>query len=108
MGCTEKYFDEDGKLKERDCHTSAPASSGGAGTELKALLASVGITAKPGCKCNRRAAEMDRLGVDWCRQNIETIVDWLQEEAYSRHLPFIRAAARLLVKRAIAKADNGQ
>lgn len=109
MGCVEKYY-EDGVLKERDCYTSgtvhAACVTGGPGTELKKLLASVGITSSPGCKCNRRAKTMDEMGCQWCSENVETIVDWLQEEAYKRHLPFVRLAAKMLVQRAIRNADT--
>jgi len=76
----------------------------GPGTELKKLLATVGIAATPNCSCNARAAEMDRQGADWCEENIETIVGWLREEAEKRGLPFLDIAGRLLVKRAIRNA----
>jgi hypothetical protein len=74
------------------------------GTALKSILAKIGITAAPGCSCQRHAAEMDARGCDWCEQNIDTIVGWLREEATKRGLPFIDAAGRLLVKRAIRNA----
>ena len=80
------------------------ASAAGAGTELKKLLASVGITATPNCSCNARALEMDRNGVEWCESNIDTIVGWLREEAEKRGLPFLDAVGRLLVRRAIRNA----
>jgi hypothetical protein len=76
----------------------------GPGTELKKLLARVGITASPDCSCNTRAAEMDRQGVEWCEANLDTIVGWLREQATARGLPFIDIAGRLLIKRAIANA----
>jgi hypothetical protein len=76
----------------------------GPGTELKKLLAAVGITATPNCSCNARAREMDRQGCDWCEANLDTIVGWLREEATKRGLPFLDAAGRLLVKRAIRNA----
>lgn len=77
---------------------------GGAGTELKKLLANVGITATPDCSCNARAAEMDRQGVEWCEANIDTIVDWLREQATARGLPFLDVAGRMLVRRAVRNA----
>ena len=83
-------------------HASGPAS--GPGTELKKLLASVGITATPNCSCNARALEMDRNGVEWCESNIDPIVGWLREEAEKRGLPFVDIAGRLLVRRAIRNA----
>ena len=76
----------------------------GPGTELKKLLARVGITATPDCSCNARAAEMDRQGVEWCEANIDTIVGWLREQAEARGLPFLDMAGRLLVRRAISNA----
>jgi hypothetical protein len=79
-------------------------STHGPGTELKKLLAKVGITAAPDCSCNARAAEMDRQGVEWCEANLDTIVGWLREQAEARGLPFLDAAGRMLVLRAISNA----
>ena len=83
---------------------SSPPPAGGPGTEIKKLLARVGITATPDCACNARAAEMDRQGVEWCEANIDTIVGWLREQAEARGLPFLDLAGRLLVRRAIGNA----
>lgn len=87
---------------KRDERGSLP--QGGAGTELKKLLASIGIEATPDCPCTARAREMDARGCDWCEANIDTIVGWLREQAESRGLPFLDAAGRLLVRRAIRNA----
>jgi hypothetical protein len=76
----------------------------GPGTELKKLLSHVGIAATTNCSCNARAREMDIRGADWCEANIDTIVGWLREEATKRGLPFLDAAGRLLVSRAIRNA----
>ena len=79
----------------------------GPGTELKALLKKVGITASPGCSCNKRAQLMDEnesKEPGWCEANLETICDWLQEEATKRKLPFVRMAAKILVRQAIRNA----
>ena len=75
-----------------------------AGTALKSLLASIGITATPDCPCTARANEMDRRGCDWCEANIDTIVGWLREQAEARGLPFLDAAGRVIVRRAIKNA----
>ena len=76
----------------------------GPGTELKMLLTKLGIDSQPGCKCNQRAAVMDIEGPDWCERHLEEICDWMAEEANKRKLPFVRWAARMMVKRAISKA----
>jgi hypothetical protein len=77
-----------------------PAPAHGPGTELKRLLAMHGMTPK-GCACDARAAEMNRRGPDWCEANIQTIVDWMKEEADRRGLLFWRPYARWLVRRAV-------
>jgi len=81
-----------------------PPPTHGPGTELKALLATIGITATPNCSCNARAALMDANGCDWCEANIDEIVGWLREAAQERGLPFLDAAGRMLVRRAIHTA----
>lgn len=80
----------------------------GAGTELKKLLKKIGIMASPNCSCNAKAQLMDKNGIEWCENNIDTIVGWLREEATKRKFPFIDAAGELLVKRAIRNAKKQQ
>ena len=79
-------------------------SFGGPGTELKRLLKMIGITATPNCQCNQRAKVMDERGCDWCEENIETICEWLKEEANKRGMLFVKTAVKLLVRRAISNA----
>jgi hypothetical protein len=86
----------------------APTPAGGPGTELKKLLARVGIMSTPNCSCNARAAEMDRQGCEWCETNLDTIVGWLREQAEARGLPFLDLAGRMLVRRAIKNARKSQ
>jgi hypothetical protein len=78
----------------------------GPGTELKALLSKVGITSTPTCSCNARAAEMNRQGVQWCKDNEELILGWLKEEAEKRNLPFVKLGAKMLLRRAIYNAEK--
>lgn len=80
------------------------APTSGPGTELKSLLKKIGITSSTTCACNSRALHMDKMGCDWCAENIEQICDWLNEEADRRKLPFFRLGAKVLVKRAISNA----
>jgi hypothetical protein len=82
----------------------------GCGTNLKAWLKKIGIEATPNCSCNQRAKVMDSMGVQWNKDNIETILDWLNEEATKRNLGslFFRPAVKLVVQRAIAKAEKDE
>lgn len=81
-----------------------PGIADGVGTELKKLLSKIGINASPNCSCNKRASLMNNNGIEWCEANIDTIVNWLEEESKKRKLPFVRYAATLIVKRAISNA----
>lgn len=84
---------------------AAPVPAGGPGTELKALLKDwLGIQANPNCSCNARARQMDEWGPDLCEQNMDTILQWLEEQATARKLPFVRFAAEQAVKLAIRRA----
>lgn len=83
------------------------AIDGGPGTELKKLLARVGITATPNCSCNARARAMDANEArepGWCEAHLDEIVGWLREEAEKRGLPFLDVAGRILVRQAIRNA----
>ena len=95
----------------RPGHVSPPPPTSGPGTELKALLKTVGIVASPGCSCNKRAQTMDVNGCDWCEANLDEISGWLQEEAEKRKLPYVATAGKMLIRWAIRrsrKKGNGQ
>ena len=82
--------------------------AGGPGTELKNILGKFGITASPQCSCTQRMKIMNDRGIEWCKDNIEYIVNWLEEEAAKRKLPFMRFIGRKLVKSAIKRAEKKQ
>jgi hypothetical protein len=80
----------------------------GPGNELKKMLA---WFARPSdsCKCETRADTMNDWGPEGCRQNLDTIVEWLLEEAELRGLPsgkFTRIIAKSLVITAIRRFER--
>lgn len=99
-----------GQLDPRDTAHVPPVNTAGPGSQLKILLARFGLRAT-GCGCNRRAAEMDRRGSDWCRENITLIVAVMFEAARKRKLPLAnlsRPAIKLLVRWAISRSERRQ
>lgn len=84
----------------------APLASAGPGTELKKLLALMRIHSSPTCGCNRMAAEMNRLGPEWCLANIDKIVAVMEQEAKNRKLPFLPMVARALVRMAVRNSNR--
>lgn len=105
----------------RDCHPKRastgkskkitaviPHATYGPGTELKKLLHRFGIRPTSNCKCNKRALIMDQRGPDWCEENAEKILGWLAEESKRRGFPFVKAAGRMLIKRAIHNSRKRQ
>ena len=83
---------------------AANFAASGPGTEMKALLAKIGIVSKPTCSCNKRAKIMDEKGCDWCAENIDEIDRWLAEEAKKRKLPYLSLAGKALIHLAIRRA----
>lgn len=113
--CPERHFpDWDCRPGELVAVASAPAllppipptTEIGAGTILKALLARFGISDTQTCGCQSLAADMDRHGLAWCRENMDRILDHMAVEASNRKLLFIRSAARILVLSAIRQAER--
>jgi len=95
------YLADDVYERLRDKYTHP---SHGPGTELKALLKTVGIVASPGCSCNKRAKVMDQNGCDWCEANLDEISGWLQEESEKRKLPYVATAGKMLIRWAIRRS----
>jgi hypothetical protein len=62
-------------------HSTASHVHYGAGAELTALFAELGITEKPGCNCKAIAADMDRAGVAGCRKRRDYFLGKLNENA---------------------------
>jgi hypothetical protein len=95
-----------GNIKSKCGIGKAAKTSNGPGTELSTLLKRFGIEPTPTCKCRAKAAEMDAWGPDECEKpnRIEEVVAVMRDEAKARGLPFLDAAGRLLVKRAIRNA----
>ena len=54
------------------------------GTNIELLLNSFGITVIKGCKCKFRASTMDGNGLDWCKENVDTIARWMLAEDSKR------------------------
>ncbi len=76
----------------------------GPGYFLHLMLSRFGIAIKKGCKCKARMCQMDKWGCDGCEENLETIVEWMKEEAANRGLPYLSTVGRMLVRRAINNA----
>ena len=97
--------EKSGHMKELE-ERAKKAAKGGVGTELKKMLKMIGITASPTCGCNAKSRRMDELGIQWCKDNVETVVLWLKEEANKRKLPFAKFVGRKLVHMAIKRAEK--
>lgn len=76
----------------------------GPGCQLTKSFEWLGIRDDGTCGCKQYAAQMDAWGPDGCEEREEEILDHLGEIATKRSIPFIREAARRLLRRAIAAA----
>lgn len=82
-----------------------PRPPSGAGSELERLLSCFFIKERGNCKCGQRAMTMDKLGTEWCRENLELITGWLTDEATRRKIPYTEALVRSVVVAAISRAE---
>lgn len=72
---------------------SAALAKDGPGTELKKLLAELGIKSFAGCSCEKHAAQMNAWGIDGCRGHFEEIREWVVDaQAKAGWLTTITAA----------------
>lgn len=98
------------RIKVDEAHPAYPRQKkpglGGPGTELSNILKRFGIEPTPTCQCRAKAREMDAWGPDECSkpERIEEVLGVMREEARARGLPFLDAAGRMLIRRAIANA----
>lgn len=56
------------------------------GLELQNFFAGILRDAPKDCLCHRRAAVLNVMGPQWCRDNVKYIVSWIEEEADHRSL----------------------
>lgn len=112
---------EDGRIKSvsqgqtfhlhEDAAKNEPKLNGwGAGSQLKKILSSMGISARPSCNCMRTAAEMDENGIQWCKDHTDKIANVMKREAAARgwplaNTPMAKAGAVRIVKLAIKRAE---
>jgi hypothetical protein len=88
----------------------AQTPKAGPGTELSKILKRFGIEPTPTCKCRAKAEQMNAWGCDECSkpERIDEVVAVMREEAKARGLPFLDAAGRVLVRRAISNARKAE
>ena len=91
---------------------ASPQSAGGAGTELKALLLTLGISSdEKGCACNSMAMMMNSLGAAKCSKYAYIVTMQLCEQAdaagWSTKLAVAAKAAVTMPGLAVAYSTNG-
>jgi len=78
----------------------------GPGSILASMFSMIGIKSTPTCSCRRHALEMNKKGIEWCEENVETICGWLKQECEKRKIPYVDTVAKMVVNRAINKAKK--
>lgn len=69
-----------GRLPSDKPNRIIPLSPAGVGTELKAILAGLGVSLKAACSCNATIRSMDLLGSAACRQQLDYFTQHLREQ----------------------------
>jgi len=81
----------------------------GPGTQLKLLLQELGVTSFAGCGCDDKVSQMNRWGVEGCRENFDTIRGWIADAqakaSWSTKIAATIAAASTGIAREINPVD---
>ena len=108
--CEDNFVDaETGKLVGTTCLQSSSAFvAKGVGSVLEDLMGVMGIV--PCWGCLSLANKMNKLGIDGCKENIDSIVSEIEENANKREwfkiLPFKKIGIKALVLKAISIASK--
>ena len=89
----------------------------GVGTLLSRQLAACGFADAAGCRCRSLATQMDAMGPEWCRANVDYLVGQLRIEFERRRsagelhgvwrlAPWINIVARRVVLQSIRAAER--
>lgn len=73
----------DKKYRIRMGLEDAPLPPTGVGSQVKRILAELGIYASSGCNCEGKALDWDRQGLEWCETHQEELVETLREKEKS-------------------------
>ena len=83
--CKAKLTPEQLAQREAARAEQEEAAKRGPGTYLHKLIKKLtGEDITPSCLCKDRIAKMNRNGPAWCRDNVDTIVGWMEEEIERR------------------------
>jgi len=109
-----QLISEELRQKYKDTWKYAPTQhQEGVGTELAKIFAWFWYHEKPGCKCKHYATEMNKNGIEWCKNNIPTIMEWIHEGAKAQGVSMgvirdlgAKAAILMAIKRAESNRDS--
>lgn len=76
------------------------------GDKLKAIFRKLGIDKGKGCKCDQHVNLMNSWGAEKCKQEIDTIVGWMEEASKELKLPFNRLLTKTIIRTAIWQAEK--
>ena len=77
-----------------------------AGTELGVMLSWMGIPVGECPACEENLAMFDSEGCLWVKDNVDSVVRLVEEEAVRRHINFSSEGIRFLVLSAVRKAEE--
>jgi len=77
--CGQKYILNSETLTLKEWIEPPAPPQNGPGTQLKMLLADLGIRNFSGCSCKSKSAQMNRWGVEGCREHFNEICEWIDE-----------------------------
>lgn len=78
----------------------------GVGSKLSEILSKIGIKYQTNCECSSKIKLLNKKGIIWCKNNMSTILEWMNDEAKKKNIPFIESAAKAILRLAIIKTNK--
>lgn len=91
------------QIDMQHCQEVIDGSASGFGTRLANTIGLIlKEDASSSCGCAGHKDILDVWTKDYIRTRMDTVLDWLQNKAYTRHLPFSRSVTRCLLQGLLA------
>jgi len=103
---TEQLYNFSKELLEEDVKNTFERFPKGPGTLLHHYIGLLGFEITDDCSCKFVASQMNKYGIEWCRNNMDYIVNSIASEAKKRKIPIIRMPIKALVEFVLNKAEK--
>jgi hypothetical protein len=78
----------------------------GVGDTLSSIIKQMGFGYPAISKTRARITKMNKLGIEWCENHQNIILQWIRDECILQGIQFLELPAKSIIRLAIRKAKN--